>query len=145
MATTLKLIDTHKIDIRRNGDISYAKVTVLIDGLPYTTDFRCRVDEEAVLIDGDTITVSDMQVEESRKHLKRIQAEHIARTATLEAALTEELSRLDTFLDEKNATPEARAELHALFRANPESVTSLAYSTFREQRTAIMRRYGLIG
>jgi hypothetical protein len=147
MTTTLPLIETIKIDTRRDGAISYANVRVELDGAQLVTDFRARVGEEPVVIDGDTITVSDAQIQRVRGGIAlrdQMDAEDRARaTARIEA----EVATTATALRAKGASEEAIAEVAALMRAAAPYVLDHGASDGRRRfladKRAILVRDGL--
>lgn len=151
MATTLTLVETFKTDTRRNGEISYITTCVLLDGTPTNATFRARVGEEPILVDGDTITVSDSQVEQLRRLQASIRTQQAALQDKQAAALESEIAKLDARLDTMGASDEARAELHALYRANPDllgpppmlGAPTPAQRKFSADRRAIYVRHGL--
>ena len=98
MTTTLTLIDTRKIDTRRDGAISFAQVQVLLDGVPVGATFKARVGEESIVIDGDTITVSDAQVEALRSAQAHHTADRARRNAELETKIAARIAIYEGFV-----------------------------------------------
>lgn len=87
MATTFPLIAKGKIDTRKNGDVSFAQVTIDIDGFEYGATFRAKVGDEPVVIDGRTITVSDDQAATACRIAATQRTEIEARAAAQAAAV----------------------------------------------------------
>lgn len=151
MATTLTLIETFKIETRVNGDISYISARVMLDGAATNVSFRARVGEEPIIIGGDAITVSDSQVEAARAGKAHSDATRAAIEDKKAAALESEIAKLDARLDGMGASDDARAELHALYRANPDllgppplmGAPTPAHKKFSADRKAIYIRHGL--
>lgn len=148
MATTLPLIETIKTSTRRDGSVSFAKVVVMLDGKARSASFSCRLDEEPIVIDGDSITIADSQVALLRQAFA-MSAEVIATQAAKDAAaLDEKLASLDAAFDGFVGAEEARQEIHALYRANVAVAisqrASLAHDRFQKERRAILTRHGLL-
>lgn len=151
MATTLPLIAILKTDTRKDGAISYIDARVLLDGVEVNANFRARVGEEPIVIDGDTITVSDAQVAAKRSAAAFHAADAVQHAAADTAKLDAEIAKLDAFLTKKGASPEAAEELRSFTRANAAIAISL-YSAgpnatddrFVAERKAIMVRHGLL-
>lgn len=98
MTTTLTLVETRKIDTRRDGAISFAQVQVLIDGQPVGANFKARVGEEPIVIDGDTITVSDAQVASIRAAQAIFAADRARCAAELEAKIAARIATYEGFV-----------------------------------------------
>ncbi|WP_174297228.1 hypothetical protein [Sphingomonas bacterium] len=151
MATTLPLLDITKTDSRKDGAISWARVRVLLDGVERGADFRARLGEEPVVIDGDTITVSDAQIDAIRVGDAWHAADMAKRAAQDAGKLDAEIAKLDAFLTARNASPAAAEELRGFIRANADLAISLHATgcnpraeRFVAERRSMMIRHGLI-
>lgn len=127
MATTLKLVDTVKIDTRRNGEISYIDVRVVLDGVEVNANFRARVGEEPIVIDGDTITVSDAQVASKRQAIAIFAQQDAQRAAQQAAAIKAARAKLEGHIVAKAFSADCAADLRAAFDAAGAAVTLDAY------------------
>lgn len=138
MTTTLTLVETLKIDTRRDGAISYAKVRVILDGEPVVTDFRARVGEQPVVIDGDTITVSDAQVELTRAAVAHTAASLARHAAELDAKIEARIATYEGYVAagkwsrEKADAAAAFTRDHAVEMADgPQAGGSRTWDAFR--------------
>lgn len=126
MATTLTLLETYKISRRVNGDVSFIQARVVVDGIPTYAEFRARLGEEPIIVDGDTITVADALVAAIVERRARSEAD-AARAADRAAAaasaqqadLDALLARIDAQVVEASGSQQARDEMRAHFLGNP--------------------------